>query len=130
MMVVVLETGDPDAVLARCVYSESASGAVGGTGFLVAPGLLVTFAHVVAGADGGRVEVRRAVERAAGTVSALYPPVADWRQSLYPFPDLALIGIVNEVDGLCAPLDDAIPRLGDQLHWRRLQYHTRGFRRH
>jgi hypothetical protein len=55
MMVVVLETGDPDAVLARCVFSVSASGAAGGTGFLVAPGLLVTCAHVVAGAKAGIV---------------------------------------------------------------------------
>jgi len=115
-MAVVLETGDPDAVLARCVFSVTASGAVGGTGFLVAPDLLVTCAHVVAGADGGRVEVCRAGERAAGTVSALHPPVADPRQSLYPFPDLALIGIADDVDELCAPLDDAIPRLGDRLH--------------
>jgi hypothetical protein len=52
----------------------------------------------------------------SGTVSALHPSVADPQQSLYPFPDLALVGIADEVDGLCAPLDDEIPHLGDWLH--------------
>jgi hypothetical protein len=115
-MAAVLEASDPDAVLARCVFSVSAPGAVGGTGFLVAPGILVTCAHVVAGAEGGRVEVCVAGERGVGTVTALYPPVADSRHPLYPFPDLAVIRIADDVAGLCAPLDDAIPRLGDQLH--------------
>jgi len=83
---------------------------------LLAPGLLVTCAHVVAGADGGLVEVRRVGERTTGTVNALHPPFADPQQSLYPFPDLALIGIAGDVDGLCAPLEEAVPRLGDRLH--------------
>jgi hypothetical protein len=115
-MAIMLEPSDPDAILARCVFSVSASGAVAGTGFLLAPGLLVTCAHVVAEANGGLVDVHRVGERTIGTVSALYPPVADPQQALYPFPDLALIRIADDLHGLCAPLDDAVPRLGDRLH--------------
>ncbi|MGH3574492.1 MAG: trypsin-like peptidase domain-containing protein, partial [Pseudonocardiaceae bacterium] len=97
-----------------------------GTGVLIAPGWVLTCAHVVAGLDAVRVvpdrgaalngvapqwvEARvRARSEARGTSS----PSAFW-----PFPDLALLDLVGWTDHVCAPLTMEEPgRAGEAHAW-------------
>jgi hypothetical protein len=103
-----------DGVLMRCLVRLTAPGAPGGTGFFVAPGRVLTCAHVVAAAQSPQVRVAHLDGEYTGRIAALYPPDRG-SGVLYPFPDLAVVEV--EVPGAeCVLLDQELPGLEDRLH--------------
>ncbi|GAA4238538.1 hypothetical protein GCM10022254_54910 [Actinomadura meridiana] len=98
-------------LLRGCVVRLAAPGTAGGTGFFVAPGTIVTCAHVVAGAV-GPVTASLAGRDVPAEVVAVHP---DEPGSPYPFPDLALLR-VDETGHPCVLLDTADPRWDDRMH--------------
>ncbi len=107
------EPGSLSRVLAGCVVRVDEGSAFRGSGFFVAPGEVLTCAHVVLGCDdltvtwdGGSARVEAA---------DLLPRVADdgGRTGFYPFPDLALLRL-DEPAGKhpCVRLDCDDPVLG------------------
>lgn len=96
-----------DALLRRCTVRVMVPGGGHGSGCFVAPGLVLTCAHVVesARAAGSGVELRWAGQPLAATI-------ADYHAK--PFPDLALLR-VDHTDHPCVWLDDRID-LGDPLY--------------
>ncbi|MGW2770049.1 trypsin-like peptidase domain-containing protein [Streptomyces sp. NPDC001275] len=103
-----------DGVLMRCLVRLTAPGAPGGTGFFVAPGRVLTCAHVVATAQSPEVRVAHQDGAFTGRIAALHPPVRG-SGALYPFPDLAVVEV--EAPGAeCVLLDQELPGLDDRLH--------------
>jgi len=83
------------ALFRQCVVRvDDEAGSFRGTGFFVAPGMVVTCAHVVHGAAGLRVRWRdRAVP--AGAVRAEPPLDSVPDPADYPLPDLAVLEVEN-----------------------------------
>src|SRR4051794_21361192 len=89
-------------------------GQTAGSGFLVAPGYVITCAHV-AGVTGSHVELSWHGAELTGTVLAASP--APDRAGLWPYPDLAIVALRNPPEGHpCARLQDRIPLGGQQLN--------------
>jgi hypothetical protein len=87
-----------------------------GTGFFVAPGRVVTCAHVVPGQPGHEYFVESDGDRYPATV-----PVRDPQEgagALYSYPDVALLTVdAKELAGHpCAPLGTDIPESGRDLY--------------
>src|SRR5262249_45103327 len=84
-----------------------------GTGFFVAPGWVLTCAHVVRSADRVTVTPDRSVAGAPveATVEARSAPPA--AGLLWPFPDLALLHLEQAIDHPCVLLEPTLPT-GDQ----------------
>ncbi|MFC5663776.1 trypsin-like peptidase domain-containing protein [Kitasatospora misakiensis] len=87
--------------LRRCTVMITVAGEFHGSGFLVAPGLAVTCAHVVARAvaAGAPVGVRHPTgdRTVPGELIRLAPETSNGRGS-YPFPDLALLALPDWAD--------------------------------
>jgi hypothetical protein len=122
-----MQTEVSDAHLRRFVVRiEEADGdVVRGSGVLVAPGWVLTCAHVVEGLEGVRIVPDRlaAVQAAsspgdlAGWVRARSGERPEWSQTAFwPFPDLALIELDGWTDHAFAPLAMAEPRRGGEAH--------------
>lgn len=76
-----------------CTVLIGARDVRGGSGFFVAPGLIITCAHIVAGLDGtvpGLVEVEWRGMSLTGRVRAVVP-VENRDAALWPYPDLCVI---------------------------------------
>ncbi|MFD6294056.1 VMAP-related conflict system protein [Streptomyces sp. NPDC060235] len=109
-------------LLSTFVVRVEGSGVPGGSGFFIAPGIVVTCAHVVASraASSGmetaaRVSVRWAGGTAEGVVTAV-PPTHDG-PGLWHFPDLALITLDGPVaDHEWLPLSSSTPSIGQRLY--------------
>ncbi|MGH3754088.1 MAG: trypsin-like peptidase domain-containing protein [Pseudonocardiaceae bacterium] len=98
-----------------------------GTGVLVAPGWVLTCAHVVEGCDTARVVPDRSAA-ADGTAAPVPPwvdaevrarshaPDAASQTAFWPFPDLALLELPNWTDHVCAPLTKDRPQGGGEPH--------------
>ncbi|MGX5210085.1 P-loop NTPase fold protein [Streptomyces violaceus] len=89
-----------------------------GTGFFAAPGLVVTCAHVLAYATGGDSEGRYVgltfgPRRAAGVVAWVSPQGTG--PGSWPFPDLAVIRVTEDVDHACVRLSERPLEPGDSL---------------
>ncbi|MFD4655791.1 trypsin-like peptidase domain-containing protein [Kitasatospora sp. NPDC058444] len=109
-----LDPDTVDGVLMRCLVRLTAPGAPGGTGFFVAPGRVLTCAHVVAAAQSPEVRVAHLDGEFTGRIAALHPPERG-SGALYPFPDLAVIEVA--IPGAeCVLLDQELPGLEDRLH--------------
>ena len=80
-----------------------------GTGFLVAPGRVVTCAHVVPG--GRHVVVYQGIEHPADVL--VREP--DDPRALYSYPDVALLVVAIE-DHPCVPLGTTLPDAGRELY--------------
>ena len=102
------------ALLRRCVVRiDDGTGSFRGTGFFVAPGLVLTCAHVVHGADGPQVRwqdnaaLAKVVDAAPQLGSVSTP--AD-----YPLPDLAVLEVerTREWHHPCVALANESPVLG------------------
>ena len=83
-----------------------------GTGFFVAPGWVVTCAHVVE--QLGEVMVTPADPRVVAppvwrVVARSAPPPAGWRSAFWPFPDLAVLRTEEEADHPCPLLEPRDP---------------------
>ncbi|MGH3990966.1 MAG: S1 family peptidase, partial [Pseudonocardiaceae bacterium] len=101
------------------------SAATRGTGVLVAPGWLLTCAHVVEGLDVLRVVPDRG---AAPDLGAVPPSIAaqvrarseardaSSASAFWPFPDLALLELDGWTDHVCAPLTVAEPVRASEPH--------------
>ncbi|MGW2518844.1 VMAP-C domain-containing protein [Streptomyces sp. NPDC001617] len=88
-------------------------GQTAGSGFLAAPGYVVTCAHV-AGVAGSHVELLWRGSRLRGTVLDASP--APDGEALWPYPDLAIVEVHDPPeDHPCAWLHDRIPLGGQQL---------------
>jgi len=85
-----------------------------GTAFFVAPGFVVTAAHVVGGADGLPVRLSEGQHRWRGHVADVRPPSAGEMAATapYPAPDIALIGIDEGPEHACALLGKHFPGEG------------------
>ncbi|MFI7414558.1 P-loop NTPase fold protein [Streptomyces sp. NPDC049627] len=100
----------------------SASTKMLGSGFFVAPGLLITCAHVVASRSpdgdpaGGRVRLSFRGGEAVGVVEWASPRGPSGQQvGLWPLPDLAVVRVTDTVDHACARLSERPPEPGDSL---------------
>lgn len=87
-----------------------------GTGFFVAPGWVLTCAHVVAGAEGVTVVLAEGSSPVPGVVEARSAPRVGGRGVFWPFPDLALISM-NLTDHPCVLLDSRSPLDGECHAW-------------
>lgn len=88
-------------------------GRTAGSGFLAAPGYVVTCAHV-AGERGGPVTVSWQGRELGGSVLAA--SAAPAHSGLWPYPDLAIVALQDPPEGHpCAWWHDQIPRGGQQL---------------
>jgi hypothetical protein len=104
----------PDPLLdlvTRCTVRIELEGEAAGTGFFVAPGRILTCAHVVvrAARSSEALSVTWEGHEGAARVIEILPEISD--RDPYPFPDLALL-LVDPTEHPCVKLDDAEPRLG------------------
>ncbi|BAJ26215.1 MULTISPECIES: trypsin-like peptidase domain-containing protein [Kitasatospora] len=90
-----------------------------GSGFFVAPGVVLSCAHVAGGTVGGPASVEHEGRAYAGRVLAAAPDAAAAAasgQSLYPFPDLALLELDDPPPGHpCVWLDPEAPPFRTEL---------------
>ncbi|MPY48774.1 S1 family peptidase [Streptomyces acidicola] len=104
-------------LLADCLVRITGSGAAGGTGFFVAPGTVLTCAHVVSGAEAG--QSLRAEWQGGGAQARLIAvhPAPSGRSAAgpYPYPDLAVLK-VERSGHPCVRLDLDEPRWEDRVH--------------
>ncbi|MGY0234395.1 VMAP-C domain-containing protein [Longispora urticae] len=82
-------------------------GASVGTGFLVAPGLVLTCAHVSGAEVGAKVTVRWAGHAHDAVVLAASPAPTVGR--LWPYPDLAVLELTDPPEHPCVWLDGRLP---------------------
>ncbi|MGW7288827.1 VMAP-related conflict system protein [Streptomyces sp. NPDC054847] len=110
-------------LVGQFVVRVRGDGIRGGTGFLAAPGRVLTCAHVVSppGAGSGsvrtadRVRVQWAGGDYDGTVRA--EPAEHRGERLWRYPDLAVITLPEPPRGHSwLPLSDAVPALGSRLY--------------
>ncbi|ATW51569.1 VMAP-related conflict system protein [Streptomyces peucetius] len=110
-------------LVGQFVVRVCGDGVRGGTGFLAAPGQVLTCAHVVSppGAGSGavrtagRVLVQWAGGDCEGTVRA--EPAEHRGERLWRYPDLAVITLLDPPRGHSwLPLSDAVPALGSRLY--------------
>ncbi|MGQ0717449.1 MAG: S1 family peptidase [Pseudonocardiales bacterium] len=118
-------TGDEQ--LRRFVVRIDLPDGATGTGVLVAPGWVLTCAHVVEGRDVVSVVPDRGAAP-AGTQAAVPPwvsaqvrarsaaPDAFSASVFWPFPDLALLELDGWTDHVCAPLTKDTPVRGSEPH--------------
>ena len=122
---------DPNPLLSllrHCVLQVHA-GHKFGTGFFVAPGEVLTCAHVIHGA--GQITVAWDGGSCAATVVAALPAidVGDPAAAFYPFPDVALLQLTNPPEAHpCVRLDTAEPVAGRQADLLRLDGFTKAER--
>jgi tetratricopeptide (TPR) repeat protein len=122
---------DPNPLLSllrRCVVQVHA-GHEFGTGFFVAPGEVLTCAHVIYGA--GEITVAWDGGSSAASVVVALPAIGigDHAAAFYPFPDVALLQLTNPPEGhSCVRLDAAEPVAGRQPDLLRLDGFTKGER--
>ncbi|MER5882922.1 trypsin-like peptidase domain-containing protein [Streptomyces sp. NPDC001941] len=90
------------------------SGPTHGTGFFVAPGLVVTCAHVAGATAGAEVPVHWRGREHAGVVLAASPAPAGPR-GLWPFPDLAVVRVPEVAGHPCVWLEDSEPPSGSEV---------------
>ncbi|NUW41343.1 S1 family peptidase [Nonomuraea rhodomycinica] len=90
---------------------------VGGTGFLVAPGAVLTCAHVVDEPIGEIVEVRHLGVVLDAEVESRFPAAAG-EDAFYPYPDLCLLRIRDYEQHPCVVLDERIPVIDQRLYTR------------
>lgn len=99
-------------LLRHAVVQVAADGRFG-SGVLVAPGFLLTCAHVVASGHGAAVRVRWAGREYAATVRYASPPTG---HGVWTYPDLAVVELDQPPQGHpCAWLDQRWPSVGGQL---------------
>ncbi|MFC4120645.1 S1 family peptidase [Nonomuraea zeae] len=88
----------------------------GGTGFFVAPGLVLTCSHVIGRQDGPSVRIVTGGQVFAGRVTARHPAQAPDGEP-FPLPDLALIEVPGAPDNLeCVRFDLEPPQVEDRIH--------------
>ncbi|GAA3469803.1 S1 family peptidase [Nonomuraea roseola] len=88
----------------------------GGTGFFVAPGLVLTCAHVIGHEAGSSVRIVMGGQVFAGTVTARHPAQAPAGEP-FPLPDLALIEVPGAPADLdCVRFDLGPPQVEDRIH--------------
>ncbi|GAA0666026.1 hypothetical protein GCM10010193_16880 [Kitasatospora atroaurantiaca] len=106
--------------LHRCAVRIEVAGAFRGSGFLIAPGLAVTCAHVVLDAERDAVTDAVSIRHESGT----YPvapegvraePAAAGGARFHPYPDLALLTVPAWAGHPVAPLADAEAEPGARL---------------
>ncbi|WP_406165100.1 serine protease [Streptomyces canus] len=91
-------------------------GATEGTGFFVAPGFVVSCAHVAGVEAGVHTRVRWNDQDYEAVVVAASADAADRTSALYAFPDLAILELLDPPDGHpCVWLDMARPPQGTEL---------------
>jgi hypothetical protein len=91
-------------------------GATEGTGFFVAPGFVVSCAHVAGVEAGLPVRIRWDDQDYEAVVVAASADAPDRGSALYAFPDLAVVELLDPPDGHpCVWLDMARPRQGAEL---------------
>jgi hypothetical protein len=99
-------------LLTQCVVRIDCGGEFAGTGFYVAPGEVLTCAHVVHGGEPVVVYTAAGVAYSAEPITALLAP-DDPRAEFYPQPDAALLRIQDAPWGHpCVRLEVADPAVG------------------
>jgi len=114
------------ALFASCVVPIDADGGFRGTGFLVAPGEVLTCAHVVHGGQAITVTTADGMCCAAEVVSPLLAP-EDPAARFYPLPDTALLRLATApAEHPCVRLDLTEPVVTPWPDVFRLDAYTRG----
>jgi Trypsin-like peptidase domain/Tetratricopeptide repeat len=123
-----LAAPDPLLALLRvCVVRVDGDGEFRGSGFVVAPGEVLTCAHVVHGAR--EIVVRGCGWESSASVAVRSPDVevGDSRARFYPLPDVALLRLDESPVGLpCVELDVGLPVSAPPADVLRLEAFTRG----
>ncbi|MGH3823743.1 MAG: S1 family peptidase, partial [Pseudonocardiaceae bacterium] len=99
------------------VRVDSEEGKPRGTGFFVAPGWVLTCAHVVEAATRVLIVPARGQARIPAAVAARSATRVPGPSAFWPFPDLALIKLDNEVDHPYVLLDTRAPLDGECHTW-------------
>jgi len=87
----------------------------GGTGFFVAPGVVVSCAHVTRVGVGSTLSIRYLDRILPGTVVVQEPEeIPD--DGLTPYPDVGVIALQDAPDHACALIDQELPALFTRLH--------------
>jgi hypothetical protein len=110
----VVDSNPLHSLLRECVVRIDAAGEFRGTGFFVAPGEVLTCAHVVHGVDD--VSVSGPGWQSAATVELRAPDLAadDPEAGFYPLPDVALLRVADSPDSQPqARLETDFPVAGD-----------------
>ncbi|MGW2544882.1 trypsin-like peptidase domain-containing protein [Kitasatospora sp. NPDC001574] len=111
----------PSATLRDCAVMITVAGGFRGSGFLVAPGLAVTAAHVLRGngrpgSATGPVAVRHASgEYPVTTEDTRVDPASGDGTPFYPYPDLAVLAVPSLTGHPVAPLADTGAGPGTEL---------------
>lgn len=101
------------ALATACLVRLSQETAGAGSGVWVAPGVLLTCAHVVPYGSRSRVTVDWEDQRLCGTVSA-HVPNPD-QAGLWPYPDLAIVEVTDAPPHPCAWLSERRPAHNSML---------------
>ena len=101
-------------LLGDCVVAVYLDGEFSGSGFWVAPGEVLTCAHVVHGGKPVTVRFDAGSAPSAEPISPLRPPDDPDAKRFYPQPDAALLRVADAPDGHpCVRLDPSTPAVGD-----------------
>lgn len=107
-----LETQRPLSVtelLAECTVRLSLPGGAGGTGFFIAPGWVLTCAHVVAKTPAAEVCIQYGDGTIVGRVRAQHPLEVHPESAVFPAPDIALVQLSDFRNHACVWLEDTVP---------------------
>lgn len=108
-----------DRLLARCTLRVDVDDAPRGTAFFVAPGLALTAAHILNGAQNASVRLTGDQGLWKGHVADVRPPWATGNSAktgrVYPPPDLALIRVVEGPGHACVLLGRSRPPIGARI---------------
>ncbi|GIH25083.1 hypothetical protein Aph01nite_33930 [Acrocarpospora phusangensis] len=80
----------------------------GGSGVWIAPGIVLTCAHVVPAGVGSAIQVAWSGRALTGTVTDQLPGGPS-DGGLWPFPDLAVVAVADAPDHPCVRLSEAVP---------------------
>lgn len=113
------------SLLEECVVRIECDGEFGGSGFFVAPGEVLTCAHVLA--EGKPIAVGQHDWESEATLIAAVPPLAQASEpGSFPFPDLALLRLSDApASHPCAGLSDEMPAAGAEADLLRLSAYSR-----
>lgn len=103
----------PSELLRPCIVRIMSG--VGGTGFFVAPGMVLTCAHVIENTPGSSVNVQYAGRILNAKVERCVPEINS-SSGLFPFPDISVVRLREPVAHPCVLINRASPQVNERLY--------------